>query len=176
MPNVTSTPPFIFETSRLRLREITPDDAEQAYALNADPEVLRYTGDQPFASVPDAKEFLRNYSDYRDNGFGRWAMIRTTDNRFLGWCGLKRDRTTGEVDIGFRLFRDCWNQGYASESASACLRYGFFQLSLDTIVGRAMRANTASVRVLEKIGLSYSHDFDFDGQPGVVYQIRRSTV
>lgn len=60
MPNVTSTPPFIFETSRLRLREITPDDAEQAYALNADPEVLRYTGDQSFASVPDAKEFLRN--------------------------------------------------------------------------------------------------------------------
>jgi len=145
---------IMLETPRLILREFEPSDGPLAYALNLDPDVIRYTGDVPFASEEEATEFLRNYPDYLKNGFGRWAVIRKADMEFLGWCGLKRlpDDT---VDIGYRFFKKYWNMGYASESAQACMGYGFNVLALPEIIGRVSRHNGASVRVLEKLGLQF---------------------
>lgn len=161
----------ILQTNRLLLRELTPGDAKNMYLLNLDPEVIRYTGDGPFASEPEARLFLENYDQYEKYGMGRWAVIRKSDETFLGWCGLKYSPDAGECDIGFRFFRKHWGQGYATEAAKACLEYGFDTLNLPTIVGRAMCDNLASVRVLEKIGLRYHCDVDFEGQPGVVYSL-----
>ncbi|MBG6234049.1 RimJ/RimL family protein N-acetyltransferase [Pedobacter sp. CAN_A7] len=72
------------------------------------------------------------------------------DNEFLGWCGLKYDEHLNETDIGFRFFEDYWNKGYATESAKACLTYGFKKLGLKIIVGRAMADNIASIKDIEK--------------------------
>ena len=66
---------WIVETPRFRLREIVPDDADFFFALNADPEVVRYTGNEAFASVEAAREFIREYPDYREHGIGRWAIV-----------------------------------------------------------------------------------------------------
>ena len=145
----------IFETQRLFLREFTIDDAENAYLLNLDEEVIKYTGDQSFISIEEAKKFLANYNDYKKNGFGRWAVINKTDNDFLGWCGLKYSTDVDEVDIGFRLFKKHWNKGYATESANACIEMGFNKFGITSIVGRARKENSASIRVLEKIGLQF---------------------
>ena len=79
----------ILETERLYLREMETDDAENAYRLNLDWENIKYTGDKPFESIQEAKEFLLNYSHYKNYGFGRWAVIEKYSNEFLGWCGLK---------------------------------------------------------------------------------------
>lgn len=144
----------MLETPRLILREFDPTDGPHAYALNLDPEVMRYTGDKSFASEEEATEFLRNYTDYRKNGYGRWAVIRKADMEFLGWCGLKL-LPDGTVDIGYRFFKKYWNMGYASESAQACMDYGFNVLGLPEIIGRVSRHNGASVRVLEKLGLQF---------------------
>ena len=78
-----------------------------------------------------------------------------------------------EIDIGFRFFKKFWNKGYATESAIACLELGFHKFNLQQIVGRARKENIASIKVLEKIGLHYWKDFDFDGEEGVVYKIDR---
>lgn len=161
----------ILQTTRLTLRELTAADAENFYTLNADPEVIRYTGDGAFESVAAAKEFLENYSHYKEYGFGRWAVIRKEDGAFLGWCGLKYSPESDEHDIGFRFFREYWGQGYATEAAQACLDYGFGTLGLTTILGRAMKANAASVKVLEKIGMAYWKEMDFHGDAGVIYKI-----
>lgn len=161
----------IIETPRLLLREFTPGDAAALFALNKDPEVIRYTGDVPFADEADAAMFIRNYSDYKKNGYGRWAMIEKETGAFLGWCGLKFHPDTGETDIGFRLHQRYWNAGFATEAAQACLDYGFSHLGLPSIIGRAMSDNKASIRVLEKIGLHYERPFDFHGGPGVIYRI-----
>ena len=80
---------YILETPRLGLREITTADAEQAYLLNLDPEVIKYTGDEPFSSIEAARAFLEKYDHYKKYGFGRWAVIRKEDRSLLGWCGLK---------------------------------------------------------------------------------------
>jgi ribosomal-protein-alanine N-acetyltransferase len=158
------------ETERLVLREISPDDAEQAYLLNLDPEVIRYTGDAPFESVEAARRFLEQYDHYRRYGFGRWGVIRKSDGAFLGWCGLKYSPEHDEYDIGFRFFKTHWNQGYATEAATACLALGFGRFAMPRIVGRAMAANTASIRVLEKIGLNYASRYLSEGQSWMLYE------
>jgi ribosomal-protein-alanine N-acetyltransferase len=164
---------LILETQRLLLREITESDAENAYLLNLDPDVIKYTGDKSFDSPAEAREFLSRYDHYKKYGFGRWGVISKENSEFMGWCGLKYSADTDEHDIGFRFFKKHWNKGYATESAMACLQLGFEKFNMGTIVGRAMKENAASIRVLEKIGLIYWKDFDFDGQQGVVYRVDR---
>ncbi|MBI3235835.1 MAG: GNAT family N-acetyltransferase [Bacteroidetes bacterium] len=161
----------ILETNRLYLREITPDDAEQAYLLNLDPEVLQYTGDDPFGSIEEARTFLENYDHYTKYGFGRWGVINKENEEFLGWCGLKYTPELDEHDIGYRFAKKHWNKGYATEAAKACIDLGFTQFKLKTIVGRAMKENIGSIRVLQKIGLTFVRNFDFDGHEGVIYHI-----
>jgi [ribosomal protein S5]-alanine N-acetyltransferase len=161
----------ILETERLLLRELTPDDAAFAFELNSDPEVVRYTSDGPFDSEEQARTFLENYSDYVHNGYGRWGVVLKETNELLGWCGIKRDRETQEIDLGFRFFRRNWNKGYATEAASVCLDLGFNQLNMERIVGRAMKANTASARVLEKVGMRFVEEFEEDGDIWLLYEI-----
>lgn len=166
---------IILNTARCYLREITPDDALIAYELNADPQVIQYTGDEAFDDVATARQFLTQYDHYRRYGFGRWGVIRRDDEAFLGWCGLKYTAEEDEFDIGFRFFRSYWNQAYATETAKACLHLGFMQFNMPIIVGRVMAANRASIRVLEKIGLQYQADFDFDGQLGYLYSLDKAS-
>lgn len=163
----------ILETPRLFLRELETADAPSFFALNANPNVIRYTGNTAFTSIEEARVFLENYSDYQENGYGRWAVILKDSGRFLGWCGLKFDAETQQTDIGFRFFEEDWGKGYATESAQACLQVGFETFQLKEIVGRAMKANTASIRVLEKVGLHYVEDMVFDQQEAVLYKIKQ---
>ncbi|MEO0046211.1 MAG: hypothetical protein RL705_1402 [Bacteroidota bacterium] len=161
----------IIETKRCYLRELTVADAQHFYDLNADAEVIKYTGDKAFGNVMEAKSFLENYNQYELNGYGRWAVIEKYNNEFIGWCGLKYSPNLNEVDLGFRFFKKYWNLGYATETAKACIEYGFHQLQLTKIVGRAMELNVASVKVLEKTGMTFVGKFEFDLHDGVVYQI-----
>jgi len=165
---------LILKTPRLLLREFDIDDAQNFYELNLNPNVIKYTGNSAFKDVDEAKKFLENYSDYKKNDFGRWAVINKSTEEFLGWCGLKYDKNLDETDIGFRFFEKFWNLGLATESAKACLDYGFEKLNLKTIIGRVMKENEASIKVLEKIGLHYVKDFDFSGDKGVIYKIEKS--
>ncbi len=163
----------VLETNRLYLRRLTVEDAENAYRLNLDSKVIQYTGDDSFESIETARQFLANYSHYDQYDFGRWAVIRKDNDEFLGWCGLKYTPELNEYDIGFRFLQKYWNQGYATEAAEACIDLGFNHYKLAKIVGRVRKENIASIRVLEKIGLTYTRDFDFDGNEGVIYSIKR---
>lgn len=159
----------ILQTARLYLREMTPADAEHAYRLNLDPEVIRHTGDDPFASVAQARQFLEQYDHYRRYGFGRWAVCLQAGDEFVGWCGLKYTESLAEYDLGFRFLRAHWGRGYATEAASACLDLGFREFLMPEIVGRAMKANTGSIRVLEKVGMKFARAYEEQGQEWVQY-------
>jgi len=155
------------------MRPLTPDDALHFYDLNLDPEVIRYTGDVAFDSVEKSRQFLQKYDQYEKFGTGRFAVISKDDNSFLGWCGLKYSPEIQEYDIGFRFFKKYWNQGYATETAAACLDFGFNSFDMNEIVGRAIKINVASVKVLEKLGLTFMKSADFHGMEGVIYSITR---
>jgi len=162
---------IILETSRLILRELNPNDAQYFYDLNLEPDVIQYTGDPPFESVESAKSFLENYAQYKLYGYGRWACILKENNEWIGWCGLKFEKEHGDTDIGYRFFKKYWGKGYATESAKACLEYGFQKLGLKRIIGRAMNANGASIRIFEKLKMQYVKDINFDGQAAVEYEV-----
>ena len=164
---------FQIHTERLFLRELTPEDASFAFELNSDPEVVRFTGDGPFESQEEARAFLENYSDYRMNGFGRWGVELKETGELIGWCGLKRDRETGEVDLGYRFFRRHWNNGFATEAGKACLDIAP-SLGINEVIARADKANPASWKVMEKLGFTYMEDFEEDGEIWVLYRINLS--
>lgn len=165
------------ETERLILREIVPADADGLYAVDSDPEVNRYLGNKPVKDIGQIREiiaFIRQ--QYVDNGIGRWAVIEKTKNIFIGWSGLKlvKDTINGHsnyYDLGYRFNRNYWNNGYASESAIAAVKYGFDALGAKDIYGMADAENVASGKVLEKAGLKYIETFDFDGVPHNWYRI-----
>ncbi len=158
-----------FASERCFLRTLTVADAPEFFRLNNDPEVLKYTGDVPFQSIEEAQSFLAKYTPYQTTGMGRWAVIRKEDGAWLGWCGLRKDPESGEVDIGFRFHRHFWGQGFASETAMASLTYGFEQLGLKKIIGRAACANVASIRILEKCGMHFVDHIEMSGMKAVLY-------
>lgn len=161
------------ETERTIMRVLTVRDASDFYNLNLDLEVLKYTGDVPFETLELAKTFLSSYDQYEKYGVGRLAVIEKATSKFIGWCGLKYNPNEDIYDLGFRFFKQYWNQGFASETAKKCLDYGFNDLKLNRIVGRAMKENIASIKVLEKIGMNFKENFDFDGFEGVIYELRK---
>ena len=76
-----------------------------------------------------------------------------------------------EVDLGYRFFKKFWGQKIATESALACIEYGFNTLGLKRIIGRAMKENIASIKVLEKCGMHFVKEIEFDEHPGLYYEI-----
>lgn len=164
---------IIVKTPRLVLKRFSLRDAAGFYELNADPEVLRFTGDVPFASVAETRNFIRAYSHYEQYGFGRWSVHRIDTKEYVGFCGLNFSASKTEVDLGFRFQRRFWGQGYATEAGFAALRVGFSTYGLEKIVGRAMKENTASIHVLEKLGMTYEKEFDEDGRRWMQLSILR---
>jgi RimJ/RimL family protein N-acetyltransferase len=157
----------------LVLREFEARDAKALYALNSDPEVLRYTGDDPFPNVNASADFIAAYDHYRKHGFGRWAVVARDNDAFMGFCGLRRSPVDGSVDLGFRLFRKYWAQGFATEAARAALQGGFDHFRLEEITGRAMRENLPSITVLQKLGMRFSAVTEERGLIWLVYVISK---
>src|SRR5437762_2379907 len=149
----------IIETDRLLLRRFTEDDAPLLYELNFDPEVIRYTHD-PITNVEHAKKVLNEVilPQYVLYDHGRWAVHLRSNLEFIGSCGLKYLSDTNEVDLGYRFMKKSWRNGYATEAALACSKYGFTRLNLHRIVGRALPGNLSSTKVLEKCGMKYTHE------------------
>ena len=145
---------ILFESKRLLFRQFVEGDALSLFQLNSDPKVVQYTGDGPFKDQEESKRFLKNYSHYASHGYGRWAVLLKSNHEFIGWSGLKY-HDEGYVDLGYRFFQKHWAKGYATESAFACLEYGFNHLDLNEIVGRVARQNIASIKVLEKTGMVF---------------------
>lgn len=162
------------ETARQSLRRFVPDDAAALFELNDDADVLRFTGDGPFASVEAARAFVEQYNPYDVEGFGRWACIERGTGTFLGWCGL-RVQAGGEVDVGYRYLPRARRRGFATEAARACLAFGFEERGLPSIIGRAHVENAASIRVFEKLGMRFESAGDDEGMPSVLYRMRAET-
>jgi RimJ/RimL family protein N-acetyltransferase len=153
------------QTERLYLRPFTPDDAEAYWPLVSLPEVIRYTGEQPQASLDDVRNLLLNrpIRDYSVHGFGRMACIEKSSGRLVGFSGLKYLEDLQEVDIGYRFLPDCWGKGYATESARELMQHGIRAHGIARIIGLVEPENVASVRVLNKLGLTFERKIRPDG-------------
>jgi [ribosomal protein S5]-alanine N-acetyltransferase len=167
---------IVLQTPRLILRRITEVDALLILELNRSPDVLKYLHEPELKDEADALRVIRDIilPQYSLYNLGRWAMILKESNSFIGWCGLKYRPELEEIDLGYRLMRQYWGNGYATEAATYTLRYGLDVLNLETITGRAHIENTASWTVLEKIGMQYIKDEIVDDCPVKTYAISKS--
>ena len=137
-------------TERLVLRGLEEGDAENILLLNSDPEVLRYVHDVPYANAETARKWIADIGKQLPLGIGRWA-IGTHDGTWIGRCSLRR-YADGEVLMGYRLLREQWGRGYASEAVRAMLDLAFNTHHLPYVASKVARDNIASQRVLEKNG------------------------
>jgi len=159
------------ETERLILRELVASDAEGLFAIDSDPDVNIYLGNNPVKNIEQTRDiiqFIRN--QYVENGIGRWAMIEKTTNNFIGWAGLKlvkepTNNYCNYYDLGYRLNKNYWGRGFATEAAKTCVDYGINQLNLKHIYAIADENNIASKKVLEKVGLKFIETFNLEGTP-----------
>ncbi|MGI0490247.1 GNAT family N-acetyltransferase [Alkalinema pantanalense CENA528] len=174
----------MIETSRLILRPLTEDDFIPLCVLFADPAVMQYVGDGQPRSPQSTTKYLQWVIDHQKQyGFSLLAVIRKSDNRWIGQCGLwhlehseeieTEKIETEEIELGYKFMQDCWGQGYATEASLATLDYGFTTLALDRICAIAQPANRASQRVLHKVGMHYEKTGQYYGQTCVYYAVNR---
>ncbi|ANS78453.1 acetyltransferase, GNAT family [Serinicoccus hydrothermalis] len=151
-------------TRRLVLRGFTDADREPFAALNADPEVTRHLQGPLSRERSDA--FVdRIAACWSERGWGLWALERRDTGEFVGYTGLWPADFLPDgpsVEVGWRLARPAWGHGYAPEAAREALRFGFTEVGLEEIVSFTAAGNTASLRVMDKIGLVRDPARDFD--------------
>jgi RimJ/RimL family protein N-acetyltransferase len=146
-------------TERLILCQFTKDDLENLVELDSDPEVMRYlNGGVATPREVVEQNILPRFIGYyeRYDGFAVWAAIEISSGEFIGWFSLRPpdNAQPGEVELGYRLRRSAWGQGYATEGARALIRKGFTELGVQRVIANAYEYNIASRRVMEKAGMT----------------------
>lgn len=164
---------FLLETERLVLRPKSLDDLPFMHRLLSDPAVMRFVGDGPRSLQTVRELLLRHLEHQRVHGFSLWLVSERAGAEPIGDCGLMPLDGGPEIEVGYRFVPSAWGRGYASEAAAAALRYGFDVAGLDEIVAVAYPENTASRRVMEKIGMTYDGRGIYYGNDSVRYVIRR---
>ena len=153
------------ETERLRLRWFTRDDVDNLTDLDADPAVTRFiNGGRPTPREEVAEHELPHFLRYADepHGYGFWAVEEGASGAFLGWFHLRPERDGGhpdEPELGYRLRRDAWGKGFATEGARALIAKAFEELGARKVWASTMVLNVGSRRVMEKAGLRYVRTF-----------------
>ena len=183
---------IFLETERLILRQLTEADADNLLELNSDPDVVRFTPDagQPIdytvIQTQTLPRLLALYEQY--DGYGCWAALEKSSGAFIGWFFFRPAvhalyfnpalANASDIELGYRLRKAVWGQGYATEGSKALIFKGFSQLRTQRVVAVALAANVASVRVLEKAGLKLENKFVYEGngQEIVIYALNKNDL
>ena len=166
---------FRLITERLFLRQFQTTDREPMYRIFCDPDVMR------FSDGVKTKEWVQAWLEtclerYQTWGFGPYAVVRQGNQDVIGYCGLfffPDLDGKAETEIGYRLARSTWGQGYATEAACAVRDYAFTTLGMKRLIAMIDPSNLASIRVAEKIGMKYEKDVMLEGysHPDHIYMI-----
>jgi RimJ/RimL family protein N-acetyltransferase len=166
----------IAQTERLILRHFHIVDGEAMDRVFGDAEVMKH-GDG--AHPPEwVRKWLRGCLEdyYQKWGFGLWAVVDKNTRNTMGFCGLSRFNDVGgqpETEIGYRLARQYWGNGFATEAARAVRDHGFQTLGLNRLISIIDAKNAASINVAEKIGMRFEKEVIFQGFPDCVYAMAR---
>ncbi|MEV7774918.1 GNAT family N-acetyltransferase [Kitasatospora sp. NPDC086791] len=159
--------PVFLETERLVLRPFTEADTDRLFALDDDPEVMRFINGGAPASLETVRTRVlpRLLHDYPCSGTrGFWAAEEKATGAFLGWFEFRPldEHSPAVVELGYRLNRTAWGKGYATEGSRELIDKGFTELGVERVTANTMTVNTRSRRVMEKSGLSFLRNFTGD--------------
>ena len=154
----------MIETARLVMRSWRDADVAPFQAICSDPEVMATLG-PPLDMEETAALIERVRLREAEDGHTFWALERREDARLIGWCGIIRGNVgpiDGKAEIGWRLARDCWGAGYATEAARGAIDWAFAHLPDDDVWAITWRENVRSQAVMERLGMIRRPDLDFD--------------
>lgn len=155
--------PVLLEMERLWLRRFTAVDADYLFALDNDPDVMRFiNGGLPTPRTVIENDILPEFLRVNEAhpGFGFWAAIEKNSGAFIGWFSLRPTEAGPTVAaLGYRLHRAAWGQGYAPEGARALMAQGFTAWGVQRVVATTYEHNLASRRVMEKLGMKQMRSF-----------------
>lgn len=164
----------ILVSERLCFHPWEPEDFPLLASLHSNPEVQHFLamGDPPWDEAFLRAKFEGFRADYAAHG---WTKFKVTDRQrtFLGRAGFGWFPATGELELGYSFMRSCWGQGYATEASAALLDWIYRAKPVDHVIGFAVADHSASRRVLEKVGMSFTGIMDVDGIPNAFYRHTR---
>ncbi|MEM1283462.1 MAG: GNAT family N-acetyltransferase [Chlamydiota bacterium] len=172
------------KTKRLFLRQWTDDDLMQFAVMNADPEVMEYF--PALLSTEESNKLAeRIRTELQEKEYGFWAVEIQEGASFIGFIGLHRANFDAPfcpcVEIGWRLTKEQWGKGYATEGAKAALDYAFSNLQLPEVLSFTAEVNKRSQKVMKKIGMKHDPSGNFDHpmvpdalpiKPHVLYRLK----
>jgi ribosomal-protein-alanine N-acetyltransferase len=163
-------------TDRLTLKPLTLDDLDWFAAMRGDKDIMRFIG--RVGAVPrDIAEarLHRHLECWAERGLGMFGVRVRGEEAAVGWAGLQPMDGTDEIEVGYAFGKAAWGRGYATEVARALVRWGFESMKLDRIVAVAYAENTASRRVMEKLGMRFEGVRYIYGTDNVYYSITPET-
>ena len=153
---------YLFTSARLGFRNWIDSDIAKMVDISSDPDVMEFF--PAIATRIQTVEFIDKMKlMYIEKGYCYFAVEYLKDESFIGFIGLcyqtYESKVTPNVDIGWRLNKKFWNNGFATEGATKCLDYGFNVIKLKNIISTTPKINIKSIRVMEKIGMSKLTEF-----------------
>ncbi len=147
----------LLETERLFIRNWEPEDWRLVQPMASDPLVMQYVGHcQPWPEEETRQFVLNRIRAFEQRGWTEWPLVLKENGELIGYCGFLRRRHgeyNGEVEMGHAIARDQWGKGLTAEAGAAILEYGFETFGFDRVIACARSENTASIRVMQKIGM-----------------------
>jgi RimJ/RimL family protein N-acetyltransferase len=164
----------ILETRRLLLRELTQQDKASLADVLSDSEAMKFYTHA--LSDTEVEEWIDwNLRNYRQYGFGLWAVVLKSSETVIGDCGLTYQDIEGQKlpEIGYHIRESFCNRGYAAEAARACIQYAFENLGLPMVYVYTDPNNKPSRRVAEKAGMTFIKSFIQNGFERVLYMAEK---
>jgi RimJ/RimL family protein N-acetyltransferase len=161
--NETLPDSIILQTPRMVLRKFRFEDERLLFELDNDPEVMRFISKGRPTPLEEIQtrilpRFLKYYNEFPPRGF--WAAESQDFGTFLGWFHLRPDKfSPQDMELGYRLKREAWGKGLATEGAAALVAKGFHEWNYSSISARTLLINIASRRVMEKVGMRFECEF-----------------
>ncbi len=150
-------PAWQLETGRLYLRRVTLDDADLMLAIWNDPAFMHNVGDRGVRTIEDARQEMKAgaLAHYEEYGYGPYAMVLKPDGARIGICGLFKRQNLDHPDIGFAVLPRYCGTGFAEEASRAVIAHAADDLGLRVLHAIVSPDNAPSVRLIEKLGLSF---------------------
>lgn len=149
--------PTELRTERLLLRQLRAEDREAFAAINADREVMQWIGTSTLDRRRSDELWWRVLTEWKTVGHGLWGIERLADGELLGFCGLAipsfMPQLLPAVEIGWRLRRDAWGKGYATEAARAAIACGWEVLELAQVIAIVHPDNERSLLLGDRLGM-----------------------
>ncbi len=150
-------------TVNLSFRALDDSHITRLFEMDADPEVMRYINDCPVVTWEGYTDRTRAWFDQlvkNDPRLTYWAAHERGTGEFIGWFHLRPNARYGNhVELGYRLRRKFWGRGYATEGSRVILEQAFGALGLKYVMAQTLERNLASVRVMEKAGMTFERAF-----------------